>query len=64
MKNRMNAQSSCVAQFIYAHIDDIEPNWMHLDLAGPATTASGLGTGYGVDLLSRIVDEYKEKADF
>ena len=58
VKNRMNAQSSCAAQFIYSHIDDIEPNWMHLDLAGPATTVSGLGTGYGVDLLSRIVDSY------
>ena len=58
VRNRMNAQSSCAAQFIYSHVDDIDPNWMHLDLAGPASTMACLGTGYGVDLLSRIIENY------
>ena len=34
--NRMNAQSSCAAQFVYSHIEDLDLPWLHVDLAGPA----------------------------
>jgi probable aminopeptidase NPEPL1 len=58
VKNRMNAQSSCAAQFVYSHIDDLDLKWLHIDLAGPASTSSGLGTGFGVALISRIVQDW------
>jgi probable aminopeptidase NPEPL1 len=58
MKNsvadRMNAQSSCAAQFVYWHIEDAGVKWAHVDLAGPAFPA-GRGTGFGVGLLSETV---------
>ena len=56
--NRMNAQSSCAAQFIYAQIDDVDPAWLHIDLAGPAFR-SKRGTGYGVALISQLLRELK-----
>ena len=52
--NRMNAQSSCAAQFIYAHIQDLDVPWLHIDLAGPASREER-GTGYGVALLAELV---------
>lgn len=58
VKNRSNAQTSCAAQFIYSHIDDLDIPWLHIDLAGPANTASGLGTGYGIQLIARLAREY------
>lgn len=58
VKNRMNAQSSCAAQFIYSHIDDCDVSWGHIDLAGPASSPKGLGTGYGVLLMSEILNRY------
>ena len=52
VKDRMNAQSSCAAQFVYEHIDtDWEGAWLHVDLAGPSTNTDDRGTGYGVGLL-------------
>jgi len=54
VRNRMNAQSSCAAQFVYWHIDDTEARWCHIDLAGPAFP-KGRGTGYGVALLAEAV---------
>lgn len=54
VKNRMNAQSSCAAQFVYNHIEDTKVRWGHIDLAGPAYR-SDRGTGYGVALLSQAV---------
>ncbi|MEZ6195628.1 MAG: leucyl aminopeptidase family protein [Planctomycetota bacterium] len=57
MKNsvadRGNAQASCAAQFIWAHVDDLAPAWLHVDLAGPAFRG-GRGTGYGVALLEEL----------
>ncbi|MDA1194866.1 MAG: leucyl aminopeptidase family protein, partial [Planctomycetota bacterium] len=47
--DRMNAQSSCAAQFIYSHIDDLNLPWLHVDMAGPAER-DGRATGYGVGL--------------
>ena len=54
VKNRANAQASCAAQFIYAHIADTQARWCHVDLAGPAWRGER-GTGYGVALLSEAV---------
>ncbi len=58
VKNRSNAQTSCAAQFIYSHIDDLDIPWLHIDMAGPANTPAGLGTGYGIQLISRLAREY------
>ncbi len=54
VKNRMNAQSSCAAQFIFWHIDDVPVRWCHVDLAGPSFPKNR-GTGFGVALLSEAV---------
>ncbi|WP_141732492.1 M17 family metallopeptidase [Oligoflexus tunisiensis] len=58
VKNRSNAQPSCAAQFIYSHMDDLDIPWLHIDMAGPSNTAGGLGTGYGIQLISRLTQEY------
>jgi len=56
--NRMNAQTSCAAQFIYEHIADAPRartrRWCHIDLAGPSFPKDR-GTGFGVALISRLV---------
>jgi len=55
VKDRMNAQSSCAAQFVHEHIDsDWEGAWLHVDLAGPSTGSDDRGTGYGVGLLLEL----------
>ncbi len=53
VKTRTNAQSSCAAQFIYNHIEDVERPWLHIDIAGPAFRG-GRGTGYGVALMTEL----------
>jgi len=55
--NRMNAQSSCAAQFVYSHIEDVAKHWAHIDLAGPAFIGSR-GTGYGVGLMAEMVRDF------
>lgn len=57
VKNRMNAQSSCAAQFIYNHIEDLDIPWIHIDLAGPSFSGE-LATGFGVGLIERIVRNF------
>ncbi len=56
--NRMNAQTSCAAQFLYNHIEDApganKRRWCHVDLAGPSFL-KGRGTGFGVALLEHAV---------
>jgi len=55
--NRNNAQSSCAAQFVYAHLQGgpgPEPRWCHVDLAGPAFPKDR-ATGYGVALVAELV---------
>lgn len=56
--NRMNAQTSCAAQFIYEHLSDAPRartrRWCHIDLAGPAFPKDR-ATGYGVALISELV---------
>ena len=54
VRDRMNAQSSCAGQFIYAHIDDVPTKWLHIDLAGPAFVQSR-ATGFGVSLIHQLV---------
>jgi len=51
VKDRNNAQSSCAAWFIAAHLPADAPPWLHVDMAGPANGADGRGSGYGVGLL-------------
>jgi probable aminopeptidase NPEPL1 len=51
VKNRANAQSSCAGQFVGNHLIDFDGDWVHIDIAGPATNLKGRGTGYGVGLL-------------
>ncbi|MBC7662112.1 MAG: leucyl aminopeptidase family protein [Chitinophagaceae bacterium] len=58
VKNRSNAQTSCAAQFVYSHIDDLDIPWLHIDMAGPSSTAAGLATGYGIQLITRLAREY------
>ena len=54
VKDRMNAQTSCAAQFVGEHLDeDWEGSWLHVDMAGPVT-AEDRGTGYGVALLVEL----------
>jgi probable aminopeptidase NPEPL1 len=49
VNDRNNAQSSCAATFLHAHLDGTTP-WAHVDLAAPAV-AGDRGTGFGVALL-------------
>ncbi|MGE0713131.1 MAG: leucyl aminopeptidase family protein [Planctomycetota bacterium] len=54
VKDRMNAQSSCAAQFVYSHIQELDLPWLHVDLAGPSMPGKR-GSGYGVALLAEVV---------
>lgn len=54
VKDRMNAQSSCAAQFIAEHLGDYGGKWLHVDLAGPASQKER-GTGFGVALLLELL---------
>lgn len=54
VKDRMNAQASCAAQFIANHLPEPTPEWVHIDLAGPAGDGEGRGTGFGVGLLLEL----------
>ena len=54
VKDRMNAQASCAAQFVGSHLPDPPPVWLHVDIAGPAATGSDRGTGFGVGLLLEL----------
>jgi probable aminopeptidase NPEPL1 len=54
VKDRMNAQSSCAAQFIADHMGDATTPWLHVDIAGPAE-ADNRATGYGVGLLLTLL---------
>jgi len=56
VKDRMNAQSSCAAQFVAEHLGDYAGKWLHVDLAGPSGYDNGRGTGYGVALLTELFD--------
>lgn len=53
VKDRMNAQSSCAAQFIAEQLGDFAGGWLHVDIAGPVE-AESRATGYGVALLMSL----------
>lgn len=54
VKDRMNGQSSCAAQFVAEALPADKPvRWLHVDMAGPATSRDR-GTGYGVGLLAEL----------
>lgn len=59
VKDRMNAQTSCAAQFVFNHIDDLDVPWLHIDLAGPAFRADR-ATGFGVSLMAAIAEKAKK----
>lgn len=55
VKDRMNAQSSCAAQFIAESLAAVTPDgaavkWLHVDMAGPVVSRDR-ATGFGVALL-------------
>ena len=54
VRDRMNAQSSCAAQFVYNHLEGCDVDWCHVDLAGPSRRQER-GTGFGVALLADVV---------
>ncbi len=58
--NRMNAQSSAAAQFVYNHIEELDRPWIHLDIAGPAFR-DGRGTGHGAALIAAIVRNLRDE---
>jgi probable aminopeptidase NPEPL1 len=51
--NRANAQSSCAAQFIAAHMKEYTNTWIHVDMAYPVSKGER-ATGYGVMLLLQL----------
>jgi probable aminopeptidase NPEPL1 len=55
VKDRMNAQTSCAAQFIWSHASDTNVPWLHCDLAGPAKPGPR-GTGFGVALFTEMLN--------
>ncbi|KAG5469890.1 hypothetical protein CUR178_02032 [Leishmania enriettii] len=56
VKNRSNAQVSCAGQFIGNNLaKDYEGEWVHVDLAGPASRDEA--TGFGVALLAQTFAE-------
>jgi probable aminopeptidase NPEPL1 len=56
VRNRMNAQSACAAQFVYNHLAGTQVRWAHVDLAGPAFRKDR-ATGFGVALLATTILE-------
>lgn len=52
----MNAQCSCAGHFIEDHLEkDWKGTWLHVDIAGPASTSSNRGTGFGVAFLQQLL---------
>lgn len=52
--DRMNASSAAAGLFIWAHIEDLDLRFLHIDLAGPAFP-DDRATGYGVGLIAQVV---------
>jgi probable aminopeptidase NPEPL1 len=54
VKDRMNAQTSCAAQFVAEALPAGDAvRWLHVDMAGPVTSRDR-ATGYGVALLAEL----------
>lgn len=60
VKDRMNAQTSCAAQFVWSHISESGVPWLHVDIAGPAFPGRR-ATGFGVALLADLVTHLAKK---
>ena len=58
VRSRMNASSSCAAYFVYAHVENVAKDWIHIDLAGPSFVKER-GTGFGVHLLAKMALNYE-----
>jgi probable aminopeptidase NPEPL1 len=59
LKSKNTAQSSAAGVFLFQHLSDPDKPWLHIDLAGPAATANTRkGTGFGVSLISAIVERF------
>jgi probable aminopeptidase NPEPL1 len=58
--DRMNAQTSCAAQFIYSHIEDLDLPWLHVDMAGPSSHQER-ATGYGVAFTAALLDTLRKQ---
>lgn len=54
VKDRMNAQASCAAEFVHWQLDGTNSRWAHVDMAGPAMVA-GRASGFGAALLTEAV---------
>ncbi|CAI5724028.1 unnamed protein product [Peronospora farinosa] len=60
VKNRANAQVSCVGQFIANHLGDFEHTgkWLHVDMAFPVFTSDDeRSTGFGVAFIQSLLKE-------
>ncbi len=55
VKDRMNGQSSCAAQFVAEHLVNYDGPWLHVDLAGPSREGER-ATGFGTFLLVELLD--------
>jgi probable aminopeptidase NPEPL1 len=56
VKDRANAQASCAATFVHAHLHpDYAGGWLHVDMAGPSFL-DDRATGYGVNLVLALLD--------
>ena len=54
--DRMNAQSSTAAQFVKNQLpEDWSGEWLHCDIAGPASDKEYLATGYGPALIVELL---------
>lgn len=62
VKDRMNAQSACAAQFVAEHLGAYldDGKWLHVDLAGPSEGPKERGSGYGVALLVELFGQTGE----
>lgn len=56
VKDRSNAQVSCVGQFIGNHLVGFGGHWLHVDMAAPAVSA-GRGTGFGAAFLVALLGQ-------
>ncbi|CAI5711106.1 unnamed protein product [Peronospora effusa] len=60
VKNRANAQVSCVGQFIANHLGDFEQTgkWLHVDMAFTVFTSDDKqSTGFGVAFIQSLLKE-------
>lgn len=57
--DRMNASSAAAGFFVWSHIEDLDLDWLHIDLAGPSFIENR-ATGYGAGLIAAVVASLAE----